>query len=73
MVLLRSTVGWNRAEFPVQLTYRVLQARTGRSSEAISKALVSLERQGFIHISRSKAQNFLKNAKKAASESEGHI
>lgn len=72
MILLRCTVGWNRADSPVVLSYRVLQQRSGRSSEAISKALVALESEGLIHIGRTRKRNFLKNAKKGTSHFEGH-
>jgi phage replication O-like protein O len=50
VVIVRSTLGWNRDEHAVRLTYRMLQARTGRSSEAVAAALHSLERQGLIHV-----------------------
>lgn len=52
LVLLRETVGWNRPHRAVILRYRSLIARTGRQSEAISKAIASLEELGLIHRDR---------------------
>ncbi len=46
LVLLRQTVGWNRPDATVVLSYRRLKAATGRESEAISKALASLAAKG---------------------------
>lgn len=45
LVLLRHTVGWNRPDRVVTMPYGLLISRTGRQSEAISKALRSLERR----------------------------
>lgn len=70
LVLLRSTVGWNRDEHSVKLSYRMLIQRTGRSSEAISKALKELDRKGLIHIVRSKRPADRKISKASASDSE---
>lgn len=50
LVLLRQTVGWNRAGRPVMVSYRTLIARTGRQSEAIAKALAALAARRLIHI-----------------------
>lgn len=52
LVVLRSTVGWNREGVAVSLTYRTLVRRTGRQSEAIAAALRSLEAKGLVHIRR---------------------
>jgi len=49
LVLLRQTLGWNREDRPVTLTYRSLTGRTGRGSEAVSKAIGSLSARGLIH------------------------
>jgi len=73
LVLLRSTVGWNREGLPVRLTYRMLQARSGRASEAVARALQSLEKQGFIHISHPKTEEFIRKAKELDAKSEVHI
>jgi hypothetical protein len=70
LVLLRSTVGWNREGQPVAISYASLQARTGRSSEAISNALKSLDRQGLIHIVRKRRDKLRNIPKKPGSESE---
>ena len=50
LVLLRQTVGWNRPDSTVILSYRRLKETTGRESEAISNALNSLSKKGLIHI-----------------------
>lgn len=49
LVLVRQTHGWKREGKSVVLSYRTLKARTGRQSEAISKALASLALRGLIH------------------------
>lgn len=67
LILIRSTIGWDRADSPVYLTYKMLEARSGRSSEAISKALVALERQGLIHIAKTRTRNYIRNAKNVSS------
>lgn len=67
IILIRSTVGWNRGGSPVKLSYRMLEQRTGRSSEAISKALYQLHKLGLIHISGFRRRQ---NAKKNASQIE---
>jgi hypothetical protein len=52
LVVLRATTGWHREGRWVVLSYKVLMERTGRHSEAIAAALISLERRGFIHRSQ---------------------
>ena len=49
LVLLRRTAGWGRPGEEVMFSYRDLQRSTGRQSEAIARALKSLERRGLIH------------------------
>lgn len=72
LVVLRSTVGWNRDQHSVILSYSMLAQRTGRSSEAISNALKGLERKGLIHIARGKRSRSRQIPKTIASDSEGH-
>jgi DNA-binding GntR family transcriptional regulator len=60
-------VGWNRGGTSVTISYRALQKRTGRSSEAISKALKVLHDEGLIHIVRRRSDRI---PNKLASESE---
>jgi len=55
LVVLRKTVGWNRPDAPVILSYQRLKATTGRESEAISKALASLSSKGLIHMQGSRS------------------
>lgn len=50
LVVLRATTGWNRDGRAVTITYRELMARTGRHTEAISRALGRLERLGAIQL-----------------------
>jgi|GEM_PF-6228423 len=50
LVILRQTVGWNRSEASVILSYKRLKTMTGRENEAISRALSSLSQHGLIHI-----------------------
>ncbi|MCC7434212.1 MAG: hypothetical protein IT363_05970 [Methanoregulaceae archaeon] len=71
VILIRSTMGWNRSG-AVVLSYRTLKQRTGRSSEAIANALRRLEAQGVIHILDSRHARKRRNAKLGASESERH-
>jgi predicted transcriptional regulator len=71
LILLRSTVGWNRGEHPVMLSYSMLMQRSGRSSEAISKALKALEDRGLIHITHGRRRKPRLNPKLDHSESEG--
>ncbi len=71
LILLRSTVGWNRADHPVMLSYSMLMQRSGRSSEAISNALKALEDHGLIHITHGRRRKPRLNPKSRASESEG--
>ncbi len=71
LILLRSTVGWNRADHPVVLSYSMLMQRSGRSSEAISKALKALEDHGLIHITHGRRRKPRLNPKLGPSESEG--
>lgn len=72
VVIVRSTLGWNRDEHAVRLTYRMLQARTGRSSEAVAAALRSLERLGLIHITGGRRPKLPPNRSKLASKSKVH-
>ena len=72
LVLLRSTVGWNRDGRAVILSYASLQRRTGRSSEAVSRALKELERKGVVHISRSRRDENRWKPKDRPSETEDH-
>lgn len=65
LLLVRQTAGWNRTGQALTLTYRTLAARTGRRSEAIAKALASLESKRLIHISGRRRTPF---PKRAASE-----
>lgn len=52
LVLIRSTIGWQSNRRAIVLSYRTLQAKTGRRSEAIANALHGLERRGLIHRTR---------------------
>jgi hypothetical protein len=72
-VILRTTTGWNREGLPVSLTYRSLVSRTGRQSEAVSRALRRLERLGAIHILDADLQEPLRIAKNGSPESEAYI
>ena len=54
LVLLRATVGWNKPDATVTLSYRKLMERTGRSSETVWKAVQSLEDKGIIHSDRNR-------------------
>ena len=49
LVLLRRTAGWGRPNDEVTISYRDLKRLTGRQSEAISRALKSLQARGLIH------------------------
>ena len=49
LVLIRATSGWNREGAALILSYRTLQTRTGRGSEAVSRALASLKAKRLIH------------------------
>lgn len=49
LVLLRETSGWNREGRPVILSYRALERKTGRHTEAISRAIERLAKLGLIH------------------------
>ena len=49
LVLLRQTAGWNKTGAATILSYRQLKMKTGRQSEAIAKAIRSLEARGLIH------------------------
>ncbi len=67
LALVRQTSGWNREGRPTTLSYRRLQAMTGRSSEALARALRSLRDRGLIHTQPAPA---LRKPKPTASESE---
>ena len=71
LILLRSTVGWNRADHPVILSYSMLMQRSGRSSEAIANALRSLETHGLIHITHGHRRKNRQNPKLSPSKNEG--
>lgn len=62
LVVLRQTVGWNRPNRAVVLSFRRLKSLTGRHSEAISKALSSLQAKGLIHTPSHRTVRFSKEA-----------
>lgn len=68
LTLIRSTSGWNREGRAVPLTYRALEARTGRHSEAVGRAIASLREKGLVHTSGNRPRRF---AADGASESGG--
>src|SRR5579871_349437 len=70
LVLLRQTVGWNKDGQTVILRYRTLQDRTGRQSEAISKALDSLSARGLIHMRKVERTRPFRSPNKRSSPSE---
>lgn len=72
-VILRATTGWNREGHPVSLTYRSLVSRTGRQSEAVSRALRRLERLGAIHILDANLHVLRLKAKSGGPKSEAYI
>ena len=49
LVLLRYTTGWRTPRDHAFLTYGFLARRTGRQSEAISRAIKRLEQLGLLH------------------------
>ena len=55
LVVTRATTGWNRDGRAVEMSYRQLAQRTGRSRTAIVEALRSLERHRLIHSSLSES------------------
>jgi len=70
LVLIRQTTGWNREGQAVILSYRVLMSRTGRKSEAVSKALQGLAVKRLIHVSVAFKQYPHRKARQSSSETE---
>ena len=49
IVLVRSTIGWNRQHSAVTMPMAVLRQRTGRGTRALREALASLAAMHLIH------------------------
>ena len=60
MIVIRSTAGWVDAKGKRKtrdwITHRQFQRRTGRTGEAVSQAVDSLVRQGFLEVSDEKGR-----------------
>ncbi len=72
LVVLRQTYGWQQPNRKVNLRYRYLIKKTGRQSEALARALRSLEERGLIHTIKFPAQQSGSNPKSEGLETEQH-
>lgn len=70
LLLRRTQFRSQKSERPLILPYRLLISKTGRQSEAISKAIVSLSQQGLIHTNRPFVQRSPDNPNKHPSQAE---
>lgn len=70
LVIVRQTLGWQREGRPVIISYRTLMKRTGRGSEAVSKAIRALHARGVIHSPHAKRQRPIRFLDKHASKTE---
>jgi hypothetical protein len=70
LTLTRATVGWNRENRSVIMSYRTLTRKTGRSSEALAKAVASLRTRGLIHTPRASKHDPIRLADEDPLESE---
>ncbi|MBS1703672.1 MAG: replication protein [Armatimonadetes bacterium] len=73
LVILRYTVGFNKPGKSVQLSYRMLQMKTGRGSAAISDALKALTARGLIHSESRYLQKSAPLSKQIHFENQGSI